>query len=185
MAETTESGRREEALEVAFGLFLRFGYRKTSMDEIARAIGLSRQGLYLWFPNKKALFSEMVQHLITATAAAVEVALAGDGSAEERIVAAFEAHSGAFVATGASAVAIDELLEASIRIVGDQVAAAEQEFMARLAGAVAPFADEQLSAADLAQVLYSVSMGVKHHVKDRAEYRERMHKAVLLVCRTR
>ena len=41
-------------------LFLRFGYRKTSMDDIARAAGVSRQALYLWFPNKEALFCAVV-----------------------------------------------------------------------------------------------------------------------------
>ena len=56
--------RRTEALDIASGLFLRFGYRKTSMDDVARAVGVSRQGLYLWFPNKQALFTATVEALM-------------------------------------------------------------------------------------------------------------------------
>ena len=39
--------RREALLEAAVGVFARYGFRKTSMDEVARAAGVSRQGLYL------------------------------------------------------------------------------------------------------------------------------------------
>jgi len=37
--------RRRRLLDVALATFLRFGFRKTSMEEVARAAGLSRQGL--------------------------------------------------------------------------------------------------------------------------------------------
>ena len=41
--------RQEAVLEAAVGVFARYGFRKTSMDEVARAAGVSRQGLYLQF----------------------------------------------------------------------------------------------------------------------------------------
>ncbi len=44
-----EPARRESILQAAVGVFLRYGYKKTSMDDLARAAGLSRQGLYLHF----------------------------------------------------------------------------------------------------------------------------------------
>ena len=65
MAEALDIGRRDDALETACGLFIRFGYRKTSMDDIARAVGISRQGLYLWFPNKEALFVSAIDHFLS------------------------------------------------------------------------------------------------------------------------
>src|SRR5262245_29785734 len=52
-----ETGERQEAIfAAAIAIFLRFGFKKTSMDDLARAAGLSRQGLYLHFASKDALF---------------------------------------------------------------------------------------------------------------------------------
>ena len=60
MVDPTEisAARHESLLQAAFGVFLRYGYKKTSMDDLARAAGLSRQGLYLHFANKDALFND-------------------------------------------------------------------------------------------------------------------------------
>src|SRR5258708_23382447 len=52
--------RQAAVLEAAVGVFARYGYRKTSMDEVARAAGVSRQGLYLQFANKEELFPQAV-----------------------------------------------------------------------------------------------------------------------------
>src|SRR3954470_18387921 len=64
---TSHSPRRERVLAVALDVFGRYGFRKASMDEIARAADISRQGLYLHFANKDALFRAAVrQELDTA-----------------------------------------------------------------------------------------------------------------------
>ena len=65
LEEITENGvtesRREALLEAAVGVFARYGFRKTSMDEVARAAGVSRQGLYLQFADKEELFRKAVE----------------------------------------------------------------------------------------------------------------------------
>src|SRR3954452_12083470 len=67
IASTTDSTRRERVLAVALEVFGRYGFRKASMDEIARSAAISRQGLYLHFANKDALFRSAVrQELDTA-----------------------------------------------------------------------------------------------------------------------
>src|SRR5262245_5573714 len=58
--------RREKILDAATGVFVRYGFKKTSMDDVARAAGLSRQGLYLHFPNKVDLFRGVVAHFVDA-----------------------------------------------------------------------------------------------------------------------
>ena len=47
--------RQEYVLNTALRLFLRHGFKKTSMDDIARAAGMTRQGLYFHYPSKDAL----------------------------------------------------------------------------------------------------------------------------------
>lgn len=182
MTASPHSERREQALETAAGIFLRYGYRKTSMDDIAQAVGLSRQGLYLWFPNKKALFSDMLDHLMATTKTGVVAALKDDGRPlVDRVVAAFDVYAGAFVAAGVNATAMDELLETSVRVVGDRVAEFEDDFRGLLAEVLAPVGDDDLSAADLADLLYAVSAGLKYRVDGRDAYRLGVRKAAQLV----
>jgi len=60
-ADEPRSARKRRAiLEAATALFLRNGYRGTSMDEIAARAGVSKQTVYKAFSDKESLFSEIV-----------------------------------------------------------------------------------------------------------------------------
>ncbi|WP_311240566.1 MULTISPECIES: helix-turn-helix domain-containing protein [unclassified Xanthomonas] len=62
-------------METALQLFLRHGYRKVSMSDIAQAAQMSRPSLYAAFPNKEAIFAAQVvrQRDICAAATAQRV----------------------------------------------------------------------------------------------------------------
>src|ERR1700684_4142504 len=51
-----ESARQAHVLETALTVFLRHGFKKTSMEDIAKAASISRQGIYLHFKDKDAIF---------------------------------------------------------------------------------------------------------------------------------
>jgi AcrR family transcriptional regulator len=53
---------RTNLLVQAEKVFNAFGYRRTSMGEVAKVAGVSRQGLYHHFPNKPALFVAVMTH---------------------------------------------------------------------------------------------------------------------------
>ncbi len=55
-----QRAKRARILESATGLFVRFGYRKTSIDEVARAAGVAKGTVYLYYQNK----AELVLHAI-------------------------------------------------------------------------------------------------------------------------
>ena len=61
MATTLQSSnRRQRLLDSAGSLFSRWGFDKTSMDDIARETGISKGAVYLEFPNKDALFKAVL-----------------------------------------------------------------------------------------------------------------------------
>src|ERR1700716_3718812 len=68
------------------------------MDDVARAAGVSRQGLYLYFDTKDLLFREALQHLVAhLISTARAVAEDGNLSLRDRLLRAFEAvHCSAF-----------------------------------------------------------------------------------------
>src|SRR6202162_582280 len=97
-AAVSGGSRREALLDAAVGVFARYGYRKTSMDEVARAAGASRQGLYLQFANKEELFRKAVEHTLNNQLKAAVAALSRrEDSLEFRLIAACDAWSGRFV----------------------------------------------------------------------------------------
>jgi AcrR family transcriptional regulator len=51
---------RQGVMEAAYELFLSHGYAATSMRQIAERAGLALGGIYNHFPNKEAIFSELV-----------------------------------------------------------------------------------------------------------------------------
>ena len=80
-AEAEEAIQRPDStrgaiLEAARGRFLRFGPRKTTMDEVARAAGCSRTTLYAHFRNMEDLYGSLLEQeaeaFICDTTAVVE-----------------------------------------------------------------------------------------------------------------
>ncbi|HEY6478067.1 MAG TPA: helix-turn-helix domain-containing protein, partial [Polyangia bacterium] len=56
-AETGRSARKRQAImEAATTLFLRDGYRNTSMDQVAADAAVSKQTVYKQFADKEQLF---------------------------------------------------------------------------------------------------------------------------------
>jgi AcrR family transcriptional regulator len=191
MAATSDSTavRRATILDAATSVFLRYGYKKTSMDDLARAAGLSRQGLYLQFPSKDALFKAAVLNVIAASRAAGQAALAQtDLKIEERLLNAFEAVHGHVIGKPGSE-HMNELLETATALVGPVFDELEQGLVAdvarvlRAAGLADKWKPAGVSAKDLAEHLYAASYGVKHRVSTREDYRDRMRIAVRIVCR--
>lgn len=82
-----QRAKRQRLLESATGLFVRFGYRKTSMDEVARAAGVAKGTVYLYYQNK----AELVMHAIALEKSVyldrIEPLLAADLPAAQRLQA--------------------------------------------------------------------------------------------------
>ena len=130
------ASRLTALLDAAIGVFARFGYRKTSMDDVARAAGVSRQGLYLSFANKEELFRRALDHSLRSQLTAAITALSrSDLGLEGRVIAACEAWSGRFIgALGADAA---DLMCASTALAGEALAEYEWQFEQALAAAIA------------------------------------------------
>jgi AcrR family transcriptional regulator len=181
--------RRSAILDAATAVFLRYGYKKTSMDDLARAAGLSRQGLYLSFATKEALFKAGVLRLVETTRAAGEAALArSDRSVEDRILDLFVAVHGQLIGEPV-AEHMTELMETARALVGpvadelEQAQVADLARVLRTSGIAAAWKDLDASAKDLAEQLMATSYGAKHRAKNADEYRERMRVAVQMICR--
>src|SRR6202790_939785 len=119
--------RQLVVLDAAVAVFARFGYRKASMEEVARAAGVSRQGLYLQFANKEELFRKAADHLLASQLKAAVAALSRrEDSLERRLIAACDAWSGRFVGSLGSDAA--DLMCASTSLAGTTLIYYQTEF---------------------------------------------------------
>ncbi len=55
------NAKEARVLEAAANVFFRYGYRKTTMGDIASAAGISRPALYLLFCNKERIFEAVLR----------------------------------------------------------------------------------------------------------------------------
>ena len=55
--------KREKILEAAYEQFLHYGYSKTTMNEIAGSLSLSKALLYYYFPDKSQLYIAVTRKL--------------------------------------------------------------------------------------------------------------------------
>jgi AcrR family transcriptional regulator len=77
--------RRNRILEAAAGVFLRYGYARTTMNDIAGAVGCSRTLLYVSFANKEQVFEAVVLRASAQAFAAIREALPSIAPLDEKL----------------------------------------------------------------------------------------------------
>jgi len=173
----------------ATAAFLRYGFKKTSMDDVARAAGVSRQGLYLYFDTKDLLFTEALQHLVSHLISnAHAVAEDGNLSLRDRLLGAFEAvHCSAF--QSASREDAFELLHSAQSADGALLVQLERDLMGIAAALLAEagvadrWEEAGVTVAELSEQLLMSAKGIKASVETLDAYRERMLTAIRIVLR--
>ncbi|MET7391297.1 TetR/AcrR family transcriptional regulator [Streptomyces sp. NPDC005529] len=161
--------RTEHILDAALITLHRFGYAKSTMQDVARAAGMSRAALYLHFPSKEDLFRAGSRRAHSQALAEVDTALAHQGDVLSRVDLAMTAYFGGVLAQISPSAPAGELLGASLDIAKDIASEAHAALVARLTSALqtAVAAGEvQLStsdatAEDIALLLLAVADGLR------------------------
>lgn len=161
---------RPGLLDAALRVFTRYGYRKASMEEVARAARLSRQGLYLHYPTKEALFQAALVHALGTALAQATRALEDEATPlEARLVAACDAWCGPYV--GLSEGDAADLMKAGLSLGADVIAAHEARFETALGRALRPAGGRAHSSEKaVARALYAAATGLKHLCATRADF---------------
>ena len=174
----------------ATATFLRYGFKKTSMDDVAQAAGVSRQGLYLYFDTKDLLFREALQYLVShMISTARSVAEDGNLSLRDRLLGVFEAvHGSAF--QSASPEHAFELLQSAQSADGALLVQLDRDLMGIVAALLAEagvadrWEEAGVTVAQLSEQLLMSAKGIKASVDTLTAYRERMLTAIRIVTRS-
>ncbi|MDQ0779156.1 AcrR family transcriptional regulator [Streptomyces aurantiacus] len=174
-----DTDRRAVVLDSALVTFARFGYRKTSMEEVARAARISRPGLYFLFSSKEALFRAAVTQALERDITTVERVLADTGRPlPERLVEAFDQWAGRYIGPLTHDVGV--VIGDNPDLLGEIVETTPRRFEELVTDAVAVESGRE-TAGPVAQTLISASIGLKHQAATRESYLERLAVAVDLL----
>lgn len=82
---------REQIVEAAYEHFGHYGYEKTTVAELAKAIGFSKAYIYKFFDSKQAIGEVICANRLDMIMAAVNAAIADAPSASEKLRRLFRA----------------------------------------------------------------------------------------------
>ena len=72
--------KRSRILDAAQSLFLRYGVKRTALDDVVREAGIAKGTLYLYFDSKDALFAGVAEQLCAEVLRNAEEAIASSSS---------------------------------------------------------------------------------------------------------
>lgn len=78
--------RKQDLLQIAYGMFVSRGYENTSVDEIIEAAGIAKGTYYYYFQSKEQMLEEVIGMMLEAEARKVEAVLRADLPVPEKIV---------------------------------------------------------------------------------------------------
>ncbi len=124
-----EDARIDQIADAALRLFARYGYKRSSMDDIAKEAGLAKATLYLHFKGKDDVFRAMLRLLARRVEAHCREAVAAEGAFPERLAALIQAHHGQAYASFGTGEHLVELKAVMNAIATSELQAFEQIFV--------------------------------------------------------
>jgi AcrR family transcriptional regulator len=175
--QIAQEPRQKAILAAAFEVFRLYGFRRTSMEDIAQAAGMSRAAIYLHYRNKEDIFQSLVQFYFDTTCAEVTRILALDLPVPRALADAFAAQGGPIIEALLNSPHGAEFMDAKTVVSAELVRAGE----ARLVAIYTDWLNRETSAgrvslagfghaANCAETLLAALNGMKSGVSDYASY---------------
>ena len=174
-------------MAAAAKVFFQFGYRKTSMEDVAAAAEVSRQTLYLQFRNKERLFRAALEYLTEQMLVSIR-RLAGNqnGTVEQTLMGVFEVLCGDSLAVSPQT-NIAELLVVARSQEESIVSRFEADVLSVIAdtltqaGTAARWERHGIGVQGLARHLLDTSAGVKSATGNLSDYKRQMALAIRII----
>lgn len=177
--------KTEKVLTAALPVFLRYGYKRTTMGDIADAAKMSRPALYLIFPSKEEIFSAVLEQATSNTLKEIQDTLARIDKAEDKLKQAFEIWCvRPFEIMQASPDAKD-LLESGHLFAGDVITKGLADFEKIITHILKQLALAKVSAPlplpQTAKIMIGAMMGFKQSAKDSTQLRQMIAGLIAIV----
>ena len=164
--------REQKIVDAAIGQFMRYGVRRTTMNDIATAAGVVRQTLYNVYDSKETVLRAAMRRLTDQSVAAVEAESGTAGSLGEKLDIACEHFAlRPWDQINASPDA-DDLISGVMNVAVEEMKDADRRYRAVFAGMLAPhkgaIESAGLTVDGLADLVQTSVKAFKHKADDRA-----------------
>lgn len=184
---TSTMNAESRILQAATEAFSAYGYRRASVEEIARRAGLSRTAVYNHFSTKRRIFDALIESLHRRALSGARAAAASKDAAPRRLLAALEAKFAFFYDLLAASEHGDELLQAHDEDAGEGDASFREDYLDLLSGILDSTAEARAAvrrigtSREAAELLYLGAHGLQGEGAWRPtpnEYRRRLSRLV-------
>lgn len=172
---------KDTSAKIIFEIFASYGFRKTSMDDLAKAFGISRQALYKRHKSKDAVFRWMVQEIILMINSESEIILKNTQTPiSERLLNVFDQTTGAFVDTLTTSPHGIEMLDMLYELAAEDTEKSKQDLGQMIADALlrADLVKDAEHAENIAFTLSYASKGLMVASQNRDAYNEGMKRVI-------
>lgn len=177
--------KKEKATKAARQVFLRYGFKRVTMNDLAEAAQMSRPALYLVFSSKEEAFTAVMSGLFQDSLAEIRQGLDRFDTPHEKLKFAFEiwcVRPFGYIQTSPDA---KDILESSYQFAASVTTAAAGDFVAIIAEVIEPLvqkkSDVNLTSIQIARVLAGAAPGYKAAATDAADFRKSIEDLLTLV----
>ena len=182
----SQDDRKELVFDAASDVFAAYGFRRTSMNDIAQAAGISRPALYLLFNNKEDLFRQMATARQNFAIDQATNELASDASLPERVAAAIQTYEAVYYEPVSESPHGAELMDVNLSIAADDMQKGHERLIAALAksidDAVARGEVEQpdlgMNSRQYIELLMSSIFGQKKSATSKRDFRRKVRSVI-------
>lgn len=190
-AKESSSAKPNAIVLAALELFTRYGYRKTSIDDIAQAAQVAKRTVYLHFENKAAVFLAILEYLADQIRQRCAAAERIGGTPVHRLTGLLDAYFGMAFELFSKSEHMPELEETFSKLARERIGDLNTEYELRLAKFLRSLKKtgeigrppQGLTVEQIVQIVMRAAEGTKHNAKvqgDRKAFERRLREVATL-----
>ncbi len=171
-----DNEKRTRILQEAQSLFIRYGVKRTSIDEVARAADIAKGTLYLYYDSKEMLFAEVAKNICADILTEARRAAALPAPLADRLVGILDAEIGVMHRLVEQSPHVRELTETKEAIASATFATLDRDIKGLINTVIS---EENISRQDAAEMFIAAAVGTTQSGDSSAElYRSRLRAIV-------
>ena len=180
VATAKHQAKRDAVYDAASVVFAQYGFRRTTMNDIAKSAGISRPALYLMFENKEDLFQGLAAHRLDQAIDSALSVLQGSGKIADRFLESLLVFEQIFYEPIADSPHGTELMDISLSLASEIMTKKLTRFHAALTESLSEaeargqitFARTPMKPRAFVEMLFTALNGVKKRALNTAEFRK-------------
>ena len=166
----------DSRLNAGIATFAHYGFRKTSMENVAAAMGISRQALYKRYRSKEALFQDLIKKMVCTTRDQAVAAVADTSQPlHRRLLTAFDICAGQHVDLMRASPHSMEVIDFAAGTMREVSQEAEEAILSAIVKALGRRSKHHR---DIAYTLLMASKGLMMKAQSRADYKAGMARVI-------